>query len=121
MARHSPARWLAPSALVAAALALVVVFTTSLGSSSEESASSPSQVEERTSTERRDRTTERARTSTAERSATPETYTVQAGDILSEIAERTGVPVERLRELNPELDANSMSVGQELRLEPEAP
>jgi LysM repeat protein len=121
MARHSPARWLAPSALAAAALALVVVFTTSLGSSSEESASSQSPVEERTSTERRGTTGERARTATTRPGDTPATYTVQAGDILSEIAEKTGVPVERLRELNPELDANAMSVGQELRLEPEAP
>jgi LysM repeat protein len=118
MAHHSPARWLAPSALVAAALTLVVVLATSTGSEQESASSSPP-AEETTTTQRRPETTP-ARTSTRE-AGTPETYTVQSGDILSTIAEKTGVPVERLRELNPDLDANSMTVGQELRLEPESP
>jgi LysM repeat protein len=115
MARHSPARWLAPFALAAAALALVVVLASSLGSSSEESASS--QPETQTTTQRERRESPSPATGTTPRRDTPSTYTVQAGDILSEIAEKTGVPVERLQELNPGLDANSMSVGQRLRLE----
>jgi LysM repeat protein len=43
---------------------------------------------------------------------------VQAGDILSTVAQKTGVPVDRLRELNPGLDANAMTVGQQIRLAP---
>ena len=121
MARHSPARWLAPSALVAAALALVVVFTSSLGSSSQESASSPPPAQE-TSTQPRTEPAPREATGTTPARRDPSsTYTVQSGDILSTIAEKTGVPVERLQELNPDLDANSMTVGQKVRLKSGSP
>jgi LysM repeat protein len=44
------------------------------------------------------------------------TYTVQPGDTLASIAEETGVSVEELQELNPGIDSNSLSIGQELRL-----
>ena len=54
-------------------------------------------------------------------SRAPATYTVQAGDYLSTVAERTGVSVERLRALNPGLDANSMHVGQKIQLQPTKP
>ena len=40
------------------------------------------------------------------------TYTVQNGDTLSGIAERHDTTVERLRELNPSLDPNRLSIGQ---------
>jgi LysM repeat protein len=114
MAHSSPARWLAPLALVAACLALVVVLTTS---GSPDTSSGPEQVPSRAAP-----TTARA----PDRSATTETttaqpapsatYTVQAGDFLSTVADKTGVSVERLRQLNPGLDANSMHVGQKIRL-----
>lgn len=45
-------------------------------------------------------------------------YTVQAGDTLTAIAERTGVPVSRLRDLNPGTDPQSLRTGQRLRLAP---
>jgi LysM domain-containing protein len=44
------------------------------------------------------------------------TYTVRAGDTLARIAERTGTSVERLQELNPDLDPQAMSAGQRIRL-----
>lgn len=43
-------------------------------------------------------------------------YVVKAGDNLTLIAERTSVPLETLQQLNPDLDASTLSVGQKLRL-----
>ena len=43
-------------------------------------------------------------------------YTVQAGDSLSTIAGKTGVPLSTLEQLNPTIDPNSLQTGQRLRL-----
>jgi hypothetical protein len=43
-------------------------------------------------------------------------YVVRAGDNLALIAERTGVPLETLRELNPDLDPQALVTGQRVRL-----
>jgi Tfp pilus assembly protein FimV len=43
-------------------------------------------------------------------------YTVKAGDTLGAIAEQTGVSVERLLVLNPELDPQALVAGQRIRL-----
>jgi LysM repeat protein len=44
------------------------------------------------------------------------TYTIRAGDTPSGIAERTGVPVARLLDLNPDLDAQALQTGAKLKL-----
>jgi teichoic acid transport system ATP-binding protein len=44
------------------------------------------------------------------------TYTVKLNDTLGLISEKTGVSVERLQALNPELDPQSLVVGQTLKL-----
>ncbi|MBN1529834.1 MAG: LysM peptidoglycan-binding domain-containing protein [Thermoleophilaceae bacterium] len=44
------------------------------------------------------------------------TYTVKTGDTLGAIAEKTGVSVERLQELNPELDPQALLSGQKINL-----
>jgi len=46
------------------------------------------------------------------------TYVVQDGDVLSAIAEKTGVPLERIEALNPDVDAQSLHAGQKLKLAP---
>jgi LysM repeat protein len=51
-----------------------------------------------------------------ERSPGAATYTVQAGDTLGSIAEDTGVSVQRLQEMNPQLDPQTLSTGQRIRL-----
>ena len=43
-------------------------------------------------------------------------YRVRLNDTLSLIAEQTGVPVEQLEALNPDLDAQNLIVGQRIRL-----
>jgi len=49
-------------------------------------------------------------------SPTPFTYTVQAGDTMSEIAERFNVSLDDLQAANPEVSANAMSVGQVIKI-----
>ena len=44
------------------------------------------------------------------------TYTVKSGDTPSGIAEKTGVSLETLNELNPELDPQTLAPGQKIRL-----
>jgi LysM repeat protein len=121
MAHSSPARWLAPIALVAGVLALVVVLATSSGSSSTSPDSSPTAPVKQRSKQAARKPASASRPATTPVNDTQHTYTVQAGDYLSTVSEKTGVSVDRLRELNPGLDANSMSVGQEIRLAPGTP
>jgi LysM repeat protein len=109
--RRSPARWLAPLALVVCAVAVYATVTASTGSSSPDTATTAPQ---------RTRGTTTISTSTAPTNpAKPaSTYTVRSGDILSTISDRTGVSVEDLHTLNPGIDARVLRVGQKLRLRP---
>ena len=50
------------------------------------------------------------------RSGPARSYIVQPGDSLSLIAEKTGVSLERLQELNPEIDPQLLASGAKLRL-----
>jgi LysM repeat protein len=109
MPRHrTPARWLAPVALVSAAVAIYAI--ASDGRSGGGSGKS-STGEGATTTQRQDTTTTR-RTAASKR----RTYTVKAGDVLSGIAVKTGVPVEELMTLNPDVDAQTLHPGQKLKL-----
>jgi LysM repeat protein len=45
-----------------------------------------------------------------------ETYVIQPGDSLGSIAAQTGVSVERLSELNPEVDPQALQAGNTIRL-----
>lgn len=107
---RSPARFLAPVALIAFAVALfVVVGGTGLGGGDDE----PGREAPAATTRPQQRTTpERAPQQRRE----PATYTVEAGDTLGAISEDTGVAVERIEELNPELDPQALVAGQEIQL-----
>ena len=43
-------------------------------------------------------------------------YTVVAGDTFGVISSKTGVPVERIAQLNPNADSSALFIGQKLRL-----
>jgi LysM repeat protein len=43
-------------------------------------------------------------------------YEVQEGDSLTAIAEQTGIPIESIEELNPDIDPQALIPGQELKL-----
>ncbi len=101
--RRSPARFLAPLALVAALGAVVLVVAAGgSGPSGDSPGTTPAP-----------KTGQRAR-----RPAQPRFYVVRPGDILSVIAERTGVTVARIEELNPDVDPQALGTGQRLRLRP---
>lgn len=46
----------------------------------------------------------------------PATYKIEEGDTLSAIADETGVSVARIEDLNPGLDPQAITPGQEIRL-----
>jgi hypothetical protein len=111
MAPRSPARFLAPLALVAFGIALFMIVTSSStdpdtedgGNATEEErpAASPGNGEENDGgSERRGR----------------RRYTVRPGDTPSSIAEKTGVPLEDILRLNPDLDPQTLSPGQRIKL-----
>ena len=120
--RRSPARWLGPLALLAALAAVfaIVSATTGVEGSSDPA---PQAAEEQkkdagsttTSTDRQTTSTGETNTSTTPASGR-KTYTVRPGDTLAGIAESTGVSVEEIQELNPGVDSNSLSIGQDLKL-----
>ena len=105
--RRSPARLLAPVALLGCAVALAAVVLSSPAVKGDD-AGTP-QTNERTTTETRTGA-ERKRRQTRRK------YTVKAGDTLGAIAEQTGVSVERLQALNPELDPQALVAGQKIKL-----
>jgi LysM repeat protein len=95
---------LAPLALVVAAVAVVLVIQASGGSSGGSNDGTASTTESRTQT-----------TQTVSRPVRP-SYTVKLNDTLDAISQKTGVSVERIQELNPDLDPQNLIVGQKIKL-----
>jgi|SRR5215208_595397 len=102
------ARLLAPLALIAFAVvvAAIVLGSGVVGDDSGDTTARTSDLP--TATER---------TTTAGRKQRRRaTYTIKANDTLSGIAAETGTTVERLQELNPELDPQGLVAGQKIKL-----
>ncbi len=114
MARRSPARYLAPLALVATILALFLIVT---ASPDEEREAAPNRTSESgQNSDGEDGAQEGEESGGDSERKGPRRYTVRAGDTPSAIAERTGVPLETILELNPDLDPQTLSPGQRLKL-----
>jgi len=107
MRRRSPARWLAPLALVTAAVAVYAVVHETLDSGSGDQPSTTS------STPARPKPSTAATKTT---SSKPRTYTVKSGDVLSSIADEHGTTVAAIVRLNPSVDASTLHPGQKLKL-----
>ena len=111
MASRSPARFLAPLALVAVVVALFSVVSASQSPEEEARPNQPTEAQSQSSPsedgERRGGRRERRQR---------RTYVVEPGDTPSAIAEETGVPLEEILRLNPDLDPQTLSPGQRLRL-----
>lgn len=105
--RRSPARLLAPAALVAAVVALFAVVASPSGDKTAEPDAAATPATIATATPERDR---------ERRERSGETYTVQAGDTPLSIAEQLGVDVDALLAANPDADPNALTVGAELEL-----
>jgi LysM repeat protein len=115
MAGRSPARFLAPLALAAFVVALLVVVTSSRNAGEGESPA-PNQATETRPASQEEQPDEAAGEEEAEEEREPRRYTVQPGDTPSSIAEETGVPLEDILRLNPNLDPQTLSPGTRLRL-----
>ena len=102
------ARLLAPLALIAFAVVVAVIVLGSgvVGDDDGDKSASTSDLPAATE-----------RTTTAGRQQRRRaTYTIKLNDTLSGIAAETGTTVERLQELNPELDAEALVAGQKIKL-----
>jgi LysM repeat protein len=104
---RSSARLLALLALMACGLAVVLVVATSLGGGGGSNA-------DQTSSQAADQAG--GTTATAPQPRPRANYTVKPGDTLGAIAEKTGVPIETLQLLNPELDPQALISGQKIKL-----
>ncbi len=108
MARRSPARFLAPLAVVAVAVAFYGVLKHNLSDSgsgksppaAERSGTPAKQAADRKSSQKRKR----------------KTYVVKPGDTPSAIAEKTGVPLAEIERLNPDLDPQLLAPGTKIKL-----
>jgi LysM repeat protein len=114
--RRSPARWLAPLALVACAVAVYSVVNATLLSSDEPAATSSASKSATTSKSRT--VSKRSSSGKKQKARRRRTYTVKSGDTLSSISVKTGVSLERIQQLNPKLDSNSLQTGQRVKLSP---
>jgi teichoic acid transport system ATP-binding protein len=112
---RNPARLLAPIALVVFGIGLLTTLVTAGQDEKSKSASEASREERRDLKTKRERR-ERRREEERERRSSRSTYVVQTGDTLGGISEETGVSVERLQELNPNLDPQALVSGQRLKL-----
>jgi hypothetical protein len=101
MAPRSPARVLAPLALAVFVLAVLVVLATTGGRG-------------------HSRNVRRAGSPLAGASGVQprQCRRVKRGELLSTIALKTGISVQRLRQLNPDLDPQALRAGQKIRIRP---
>jgi LysM repeat protein len=113
--RRTTLRILAPLALVAAAIALFMIVSSFDNSGGGSGAQSKSAAEKARDLGTSATTTKKRRHST--RGKLPQSvYIVKSGDTLGSIAETTGVPVEKLQTLNPNLDQFSLVAGQKIKI-----
>lgn len=107
--RRIPGRLLAPLALVAFAVAFFIVVASSgvLGGGSGSDSSSSKTTQQ---------ATKRNRAAFRSNGKPKRVYVVKSGDSLVGIAEKTGISVDRLQQLNPDVDPQALIAGQRLKL-----
>jgi LysM repeat protein len=105
---RSNLRLLAPAALGVVALLFVILVITSVSGGGGDEGPTPAA----------DTTTPTTKTTAKKKvvKKTPATYTVKTGDNLGAIAQKTNLTVEKLQELNPDLDPQAMVTGQKIKL-----
>ena len=108
MAARSPARFLAPLALLAVVVALWMIVTHSSDGGSGGSGAS--------TTEQQSTATPAKSSHAKKKKHAKRYYTVKPGDTPSGIAEKTGVPLTKLEQLNPSMDPQALSPGTRLKL-----
>lgn len=114
--RRSPARFLAPLALIAVIIVFLAIINGSGGSSSSGTATTTQSSSSAKSTKDSAKTTGSNAKKAARKKAAKKTYTVQAGDSFGTIAAKTGITVDQLQALNPSADSTQLQTGQKLRV-----
>jgi LysM repeat protein len=110
--RQSSLRALAPAAIVVFAIVFLVIVIASLGGGD----SSSSEVERVQTSKPRKQARKKPQKAVQRTPSGAKFYTVRSGDNLSTIAAKTGVPVDKLLELNPSLDPQGLVNGQRVKL-----
>lgn len=111
--QRNPGRVLAPISMVAFGLAVLLIVASAGGDGDGGSSPSASKQEQKDLGVQQ---AEKRRQEKAERRVSKGVYVVKTGDTLGSIAESTGVTVEKLQELNPELDPQALVSGQKIKL-----
>jgi LysM repeat protein len=106
MAGRSPARFLAPIALIAFAIALYSVVKDDNPPAGGNSGATSTATPTATSKASKKKSAKKKR----------KTYTVKSGDTPSGIAEKNDISLEDLYKFNPDLDPQTMAPGQKIRL-----
>jgi LysM repeat protein len=101
----------APVSLVVFAIAALIILASAGGSDK-----SSSRSDNATKQEQRDLRVKKRRARGHSTRVSKSVYVVQSGDTLGGIAEKTGVTVETLQELNPNVDPQALTSGQRLKL-----
>jgi LysM domain len=99
----APARIFAVLALIGAVLIVIVVLSSATGD--DNGGDGGTRSTQTADQQQQDRPRTKA-----------ETYVVQSGDTLTSIAHRTGVPVQEILALNPEVDPQILIAGETLKL-----
>jgi len=106
MAGRSPARFLAPLALVAFALALFIVVSNTTRDGRDETGAQGSSAPAAVTPSPKAKKKHKRR----------KTYTIKAGDTPSGIAVKVNVPLDQILELNPDLDPQTLTPGTKIKL-----
>jgi LysM repeat protein len=112
--RRSPARFLAPIALIAVIVAAYIVVQQYRDGTKADGSATATSTLQRSDGSTTATTTEAA--DTKKKKKKKKVYVVKPGDILSTVAEKTGLTVDELQEYNPDIDPQALQVGQKLKL-----
>jgi LysM repeat protein len=115
-ARRSPARFLAPLFLIGVLVAFLAIVSSSGNNGGSSTDAQSGTTSSQTSTTKKKLTSTKAKKKRGKTTVSKKTYTVQVGDTLGGIADKTGVPLSKIEELNPDVDPHAMTTGQEIRL-----
>lgn len=118
MARRSSARWLAPLALGGSVAAVLLVVSVSGGPDGTGPPGAATAVTGSTGATATGAPAPATVATTTSPRPGRRTYVVRAGDTLSRIAARAGVPLAVVERLNPNVDAQTLQAGQRIKLRP---
>lgn len=111
--RRSPARFLAPLALIAIIAGIYLIVHNALVTHHPRAGT---QQGDTTSTPRHSVTTRTTPAKARTHASTARSYVVRPGDSMDAISSSTGVPLQTLEALNPGVSSNALRVGQRLKL-----